>query len=100
MGLGVNQPTSTLKSALEKFANIARPIAGVIAGGTAVAIIRKGQQQLDKLRGKAEAQVARNRGDVPAETRAGVVSIFGGVPVSTIVIVGAVGLLAFFVLRK
>lgn len=102
MGLGttLRNVDSSLKDAWDRYAHIFKPIGGVVVGGIAVKALEKGQSVLDRLKGRAQLELDRSRGEVPPEASRGIVRTFGGVPMTTIVTIGAVGLLAWFVLRK
>lgn len=102
MGLGINFSTlrSSLSRGIERVAGQIKPVAGVVLGAGALAGIGAVRGKLDQLDAKAKANLAKARGDVPAQTRAGVLGAFGGIPIEAVLLIGGAALIAFFVLRK
>lgn len=87
---------SDLGDAIQK----TKPVAGVLVGGVLVNVLGIGERAIDKARQQVFKQIGAHREQVEPETRAGIVGLFGGVPVSTILLLAGMGLGAYLLLRK
>ena len=77
-----------------------KPVFGTLVGGVAVSILGAGESAIDKLKAKANAQLANSRAQIAPKTRVGLVGLFGGVPASTLLIVGVLAVGAILLLRR
>jgi hypothetical protein len=85
---------------MEGLGRKASSVGNVLGAGVGVDVARRVEGAVSKVRSDAEARLAKARGDVPAATRAQVVGMFGGIPLSAVAMVGGLVLVAFFILRK
>jgi len=100
LSLSFTSIKSSLAKAIDNISGSVKPIAGVVVGGAVSGILGAGGTYIDKLKAKADANLAKARGDIPATTRAKLAGFFGGVPVEAVLILGALTVVTILILRK